>query len=167
MQLLKAFRISVCLVGLAVPFVYAGSAGAASQGAIAGVSSATAQIGVVIPVSLHLSGGVGAAVALSAGTGHHPLCLSGRGVSAYAFRAVGSSGEGLVVSGDKGQVGYSATIHTERAGAFPLTAGRSSQPIELPDRDGCEPMLLSLKLLEAGATDDQLAGTLTVVVAPE
>ena len=153
---------------MAAALLAAGAASAASQGGLSAISSATAQIGVVIPPRLHLSSGLNPSVNLPADGGRHAFCLSGRGVSAYAISVGLGRPSQLSASGEKGLVGYSGAVHTDRTGTVPLSADGESQLIDLRDRGGCEPMLLSLTISDGhAAPTDPRGGVLTVVVAPE
>ncbi len=147
-----------------------GEASASSQGRIGAVSVAATTIGVVIPPSLQVARPADSLVDLSAGTAQHPLCISGRGVSAYSLSVAGSGpGGGLALSDGRGGLPYNAIMHSDQIGAVPLHAGLKSRSVELPAASVCEQASLALQLVDKPQAPASRGhgGVLTLVVSPE
>ncbi len=159
---------ALLVVGLMLGVGAVSEASAASQGQIGATSVAATTLGVVIPPSLQVVRPADSSVEFSAGAARHALCVSGRGVSAYAIAAAGS-GEGgqFALSDGPNPLLYNAVMFSNPSEAVPLQAGRKTPAMELRATNVCQQVSLALKLDEGKPATGGQSGILTVVISPE
>ena len=156
-----------CLAALCL-LVLAANALAATQGSVSGQSTGTLSINVVVPPRIEIAGNGRTSLDLSSGFANHPLCIGGRGVSAYSVAAIGSGKSGrFALSAEGGdELMYKTSVLDLKTGAQTLLrAGEATQRLQLRQAPNCQKLSFSVEVL--GKTGSGQGGVLTLVVAPE